>query len=141
MRFFFLAQGDSTVSPLHLPFVKTCVRVMFSSLLTPPQQPAFPQPLPPRQPPAQDRQGQHPALCTLHSVGLSGRLAIQPPLTGYEPNMTFDLPAPGETPANATSRRSSICSQATSVDNAPTITLSASQNWEQRSERLASPHS
>ena len=33
------------------------------------------QPPPPRQPPAQDRKGQHPAPCTPQSGGLSGRLA------------------------------------------------------------------
>ena len=38
-------------------------------------------PHPPRQPPAQDRNGQHPAPCTPQSGGLSGRLAIPSPLT------------------------------------------------------------
>ena len=33
------------------------------------------QPPPPRQPPAQDCKGQHPAPCTPHSGGLSGRMA------------------------------------------------------------------
>ena len=85
-------------------------------------------------PPAQDRQGQHLALCTPHSGGLSGRLAIQSP-----PNVAFDRPSPGGTPANTTSRRTSFCSKATTFGNAPTVTRSASQSWEQRSERLTSP--
>ena len=65
-------------------------------------------------------------------------MATNSPLPGYEPNMTFDVPVPGHNPPNITSR-SSLCSQATSVDNAPTITLSRSQSWWQRSECLASP--
>ena len=72
------------MSPLHLRSVKKSVRVMFSSLLTWPQQLALlqeAQPLPPLQPPAPDRQGQHPALCTLQRVGLSCRRAIKSPLT------------------------------------------------------------
>ena len=107
------------------------VSALFTSLLTLPQQPAPPQeaqPLLPRQPPAQDRQSQRPGLCTLPSVDLSGRLTIQSTLPGYKPNMTFDLPTPGQTPATTTSRRTSFCSQATSVDSAPTVSLSASQS-------------
>ena len=49
---------------------------------------------------------------------------VSPRCTAYEPNMTLDLPVPGRTPPNITSRRTSSCSQATSVDNAPTVTLS-----------------
>ena len=118
------------------------VSALFTALLTLPQQPAQPQeaqPLLPRQPPAQDRQSQHLALCTLQSVGLSGRLTIQSTLPSFKSNMTFDLPTPGQTPATTTSRRTSFCSQATSVHNAPTVSQSASQKLKGTQQRLASP--
>ena len=65
-------------------------------------------------------------------------MAVHSPVTGYEPSVTFDLHAPGQTPPNILSRRSGLCSQATAIDNAPTITLSASQSWKQRNECLTS---
>ena len=74
-----MAHGGCTVSPLHLRLLEkssSSVRATFTSLLTPPQQPALAQEaqaLPPRHPPAPDRQGQRPALCPPHSGGLSGR--------------------------------------------------------------------
>ena len=61
------------------------------------------------------------------------------PLAGYEPNLTFDRPFPGKYPPNTTSGRSSLYSRATSVESAPTITVSRSHSWERRSECLASP--
>ena len=55
------------------------------------------------------------------ATGLSGRMAIQSPLTCYGPNMNFGLPTVRHTPPNTTPKTTSICSHATSVDNAPTV--------------------
>ena len=55
------------------------------------------------------------------SGGLLGRLAEQSPLTGYEPNMTFDPHTSGDTPANPTSRRTSFRSATTSAENVLTM--------------------
>ena len=78
-------------------------------------------------PPRHDRQGHY----SDKRPPRKGRVClvvwpVSPRCTGYEPNMTLDLPVPGRTPPNITSRRTSSCSQATSVDNAPTVTLSTS---------------
>ena len=93
--------------------------------------------LPQDPPQEQQRQGHQPGERTSESASWSGHLATQSPLPGYEPNMTFDTL--GRTPANPTSRRTSFSNTTTTVDNSPTVTMSASASWEQRRERLASP--
>ena len=77
-----------------------------------------------------DRQGHYPdTQCARKATGCLVVWPFSPRFRGYEPNMTFDLPPPGRNPPNITSRRTSFCSRATSVDNAPTVTLSTSQSW------------
>ena len=57
-----------------------------------------------RHQPGYGAQGQSRAQSTLRNVGLSGRLAEQPPLTGYEPDMTFVPHTPKDIPTNLASR-------------------------------------
>ena len=102
---------------------------MFSTLLAPPQQPALPrdpQPLPPHH--EQGHQGLLHNKCTQ-----SGKISVADWLQA----LTFDLLALDHNPPNLVSR-SSLCSQTTS-GIAPTITLSRSHSWRQRSECPACP--
>ena len=112
-----------------------------------PHESSLPQPLPhdaahfPRHPAPphllRGPQGEHPQAPPLHA-GPFGRLAIQSPLKGCELKNTWEVISTENTPANATSRRTSFCSTCNSVEEVPT-TLSSGDVDDPRMGRLASP--
>ena len=112
-----------------------------------PHESSLPQPLPhdaahfPRHPAPphllRGPQGEHPQAPPLHAEPF-GRLAIQSPLKGCELKNTWEVISTENTPANATSRRTSFCSTYNSVEEVPT-TLSSGEVDDPRMGRLASP--
>ena len=67
-----------------------------------------------------------------------GRLAINSPRTGYEPNMAGNLTPLATHHTNTSSRRPSLCAH-TSTNDAPTLTMSTSNNFEPHQAVPASP--
>ena len=72
-------------------------------------------------------------------VGLLGRLAIQSPLTGYEPNATVEISCTEATLVHHASRRTSFCSASNSGEDATTAPVTSGVDERQRIRRLPSP--
>ena len=104
---------------------------MLTTLLTPPQQPALPLDpllLPPQHQPGHGHQGHNRRKRTPERDEQYGRMATNSPLTGDEPNMTFDRPVPGHNPPNIVSRRSKATHRPLEAMHVRSP-LSGSQSW------------
>ena len=71
--------------------------------------------------------------------GRSGRLALQSPLTGYEPNATVEVSSAEVTPVLLPSRRASFCSVKNSGQDVTTTPVSSEVDERQSMGMLASP--
>ena len=71
--------------------------------------------------------------------GRSGRLAVESPLTGYEPNATVEMSSAEVTPILLPSRRASFCSVYISCEDVTTTLMSQEVDERQSMGMLASP--